>query len=244
MAGIANITKGREEEKANREYPSLGRELWLKDKDVATVTIIPTGEESDGRLDHFYMISPRMTSDQGKTYFPTILCENGVAPAQFSDARPAHKFAFWVYVENIIHAKNDPNKDWEEKTLASGNKQYVETVNDFMVFSRGFGRGDYLWNQVVEINDEQGALNKNVVRIKRTGDGMQDTIFSITATDKAAKLPKDLLKEADELPTIIEFYTARSEAAIAQINGREDSSNESTSEVPANTADDDDDNLF
>lgn len=92
------------------------------------------------------------------------------------------------------------------KKRASGEVQYKEDINDFRVFSHGFGSKDYLFNQVVDIFNEYGSLNKYVIRIKRTGSGMKDTSYAITSTTKIFELPKEMQTKVKELPGIREFF--------------------------------------
>ena len=243
MPGIGSISGQRAQVKTERgDGQSFGRELWLKGGEVANVMIVTSGGEDDGSLDQFWLISPRMVTDQGKQFFPTILCEDGnTPPAEFSTEKPQHKFGMWVYCYNIVHPKNDPTKDFTEKVLPSGTKQYIEEINDFVVFQRGFGRGDYLWNSVVTINDEQGTLTGFLVKIRRQGDGMQDTIFTVTAVpERVLTLDDELAARAAELPTILEFYGSRSARALSQARGETEESAPATKNV-ADTLDEGDD---
>ena len=99
--------------------------------------------------------------------------------------------------------------EWEEIEGPSGKKLFKEVVNDYRVVSLGFGRSDYIWNQLVDVYSDWGALNKGVMRIKRTGAGMYDTSYQISATPKKDEIPKDKAAEAKELTVIKEYFFER-----------------------------------
>ena len=73
----------------------------------------------------------------------------------------------------------------------------------------GFGRSDYVWNQFVDIYSDWGALNKGVIRIKRTGAGAFDTSYAVLATPKTDEIPADKAKEIAELPVIKDYFLER-----------------------------------
>jgi hypothetical protein len=125
-----------------------------------------------------------------------------------ADSRPSHKFAFWAYVHEIIHTEKKVD-DWEEIEGPSGKKMYKQVVNDFKVVPLGFGRSDYIWNQLVDVYNDWGQLNKGVIRIKRTGAGMYDTSYTVAATTRASEIPEDKTSEISELPSIKDYYMDR-----------------------------------
>lgn len=213
MPGIKKISQRREEEKINQPGQG-GLELWLRDGDVAKVSIVATGDDEDIRLDDFWAHTLQTTSDSGGTTWTSrycdrmlnenescLLCEKG-------DSKPGHKFGFWCYVHEIFHDKQT-NESWEKFTSPSGTIKYKEVVNEFKVFTRGFGSRDYLWNQLVDIYNEDNALNKWVTRIGRKGSGKEDTNYIISSTRDKINLSKELLEEAKELPPIREFFQKR-----------------------------------
>ena len=91
----------------------------------------------------------------------------------------------------------------------SGRKLYKEEVNDFRVIALTFGRSNYIWNQLVDIYNDWGALDKGVMRIKRTGTGMYDTSYTLAATARGEEIPADKLTEIDDLPTIKGYFRER-----------------------------------
>ena len=125
------------------------------------------------------------------------------------DTRPQHKFAFWAYVHYIIHTEKR-NDDWEEVEGPAGKKAFREAVNDFRIIPLGFGRSDYVWNQLVEVYSDWGGLNKGVIRAKRTGSGMYDTSYTISSTpNKDLDIPTDKQKEVENLQPIKDYYMER-----------------------------------
>ena len=116
-----------------------------------------------------------------------------------------------------------------------GRKLFKEEVNDFRVIALTFGRSNYIWNQLVDVYNDWGALNKGVVRIKRTGTGMYDTSYTLTATARESDVPEDKLEEIDELPTIKGYFKERYGGDTQNTNG---------TEVVSLTASSDKENLF
>ena len=124
------------------------------------------------------------------------------------ESRPSHKFAFWGYVHEVLHAdKRDDT--WEEIAGPGGKKMYKEEVNDFRIISLGFGRSDYIWNQLVDVYNDWSGLNKGVIRVRRTGSGMYDTSYSLSATARDAEIPQDRMADIAELPDIKTYYRER-----------------------------------
>jgi hypothetical protein len=207
MPGIAKIAGRRDEERVNTQFTPT-RDLFLKDGDTAYVSFVPTGDEDDNRLDSLWIHTIQKTSDSGQKLFDSIVCQrtedNDQCEFCAEDNRAQHQFALWTYVYYILHP-TQANDEWTLEQTAGGNKRYKETVENYRVFRRGFGRSDYLWNNLVDIYTENGALNKFVTRIKRTGSGMQDTSYSIIVTSTPVKLTKDLRVEGSELGAIAEY---------------------------------------
>ena len=211
MAGIKSIVQNRKQ-----DYQTGGLELWLKDGDQAHVAVIATGEENDARLDDFYRhtVQIRSTGDDAQVSWNNVLCDarNGKKCTLCdSGNKPQHRFGVWTYVYRIVHSENRDNA-WKATKLKTGNVVYVEDVNDFRVFSQGFGQKDYIWNAFVDIYTEYGALNMNVVRIKRSGSGMKDTSYLIRPTADAVHLPNDVTKRAAELVPIVQFFSQSQES--------------------------------
>jgi hypothetical protein len=99
--------------------------------------------------------------------------------------------------------------DWEEVEGPQGKKMFVQHVNDFRVIPLGFGRSNYIWNQLVDVYNDWGALNKGVVRVKRTGTGMYDTSYTVTATARNTDVPAEKMSAISELAGIKDYYKDR-----------------------------------
>jgi len=205
MSGIARIQQLRNDFRSGAAYASTpGKEVWLKDGDQAFVSPLATGEEGDSRLDEFYMFTFRQNNR-----WTNVLKDDAVDTSQVpEDVRPSHKFAFWAYVHEIMHEERR-NEDWEAVKGPAGKQLFKEVVDDFRIMTLGFGRSDYVWNQLVEVYEDWGSLDKGVMRIKRTGAGAMDTSYSITATSRNLDIPTDRGEEVEELPTIHAYFLER-----------------------------------
>ena len=89
------------------------------------------------------------------------------------------------------------------------------------MWSQGFGRGKYLWNQIVDIFDEDGSLNKHKVKIRRTGSGRDDTSYSIKSTADDAEIPTEANGQtASELIRPVDFFLQKERSIAAAIEKR------------------------
>jgi len=61
----------------------------------------------------------------------------------------------------------------------------------------------------VDVYSDWGALNKGVVRVKRTGTGMYDTSYTIATTARDTVIPEEQKAGIQELPPIKEYYKTR-----------------------------------
>ena len=208
MSGITRIQKSRDDSRRPTQERERGKEVWLKDGDQIFCTSIATGDENDTLLDEIYMYTFRVGTRWVNLLKNAKVDLETIKQHVPEDTRPSHKFAFWAYVYHIIHAEKRVD-DWEEVEGPAGKKMFKETVNDFRIISLGFGRSDYVWNQLVEVYSDWGGLNKGVIRAKRTGSGMFDTSYSVTSTPRKEEIPSDKLKEVKDLPAIKDYYMER-----------------------------------
>lgn len=202
MSGIASIVKGRESTRPqpNSRTSVPNKEIWFKDGDQAFVTSVATGDQDDKFLDEIEMYTFRHGNR-----FANLLKDDDVDLSLVpSDSRPQRKFAFWAYVHEIIHTAKR-NDEWEEVEGPSGKKIFKETINDYKIICLTFGRNDYLFSQLVDVYNDWGILSKGVIRIKRTGQGMYDTSYTIAATARNSEVPE----LTEELPTIKEYFKDR-----------------------------------
>ena len=204
MSGIARIQSTRESGRTTTTEQTLRREVWFKDGDQAFLTSVATGEEGDNKLDELYLYTYR-----SGTRWINLLSDDGIDTSMVpEESRPSHKFAFWAYVHEILHTdKRDDT--WEEIAGPGGKKMYKEDVNDFRIISLGFGRSDYIWNQLVDVYNDWSGLNKGVMRVRRTGSGMYDTSYSLAATARDADIPQERMDEVAELPDIKTYFKER-----------------------------------
>ena len=204
MSGISMIQTKRENRYQGGQDDNRmpGREIFFKDGDQAFLSPIATGDEGDTNLDEIYLYTYR-DGNRWMNILDDSEVDTSMVPA---DTRASHKFAFWAYVHDVVHteARND---EWEPVSGPGGRKMFKETVNDFRVVCLTFGRSDYIWNQLVDVYNDWSGLDKGVVRIKRTGAGMQDTSYAIAATTRKDEIPEDA--DDDSLPSIKEYFKSR-----------------------------------
>ena len=213
MSGIKMISEraGRATSSERSGSSSLRRELWLRDGDQAFLTSVATGDDDDPFLEEYWMHTFR-----DENSFKSVLSGPdgalGVVPA---DSKPQHKFGFWAFVTEVYHP--DSRMDtWEPITGPSGKTMYKEVVNDFRIVPLSFGRGNNIWNQLVDVYNDWGLLSKGIIRIRRSGTAL-DTTYTITATTKEDEIPDDRHIEISDLPSIkdylMETYTDSGDAS-------------------------------
>ena len=204
MSGISRIQEKRETRGQGGASNLPGREVWFKDGDQAFMTALATGEEGDPYLDEVYMY----TYNSGSRWV-NLLDDPDVDTSEVpAGTRPAHKFAFWAYVHEVIHNERR-NDDWEAVSGPGGKKMFKEVIEDFRIISLTFGRSDYIWNQLVDVYNDWNGLDKGVMRIKRTGTGMFDTSYQIAATARKGTVPDENLTQVGDLPSIKEYFKGR-----------------------------------
>lgn len=242
MSGIAKITQRRKEEVES--YGKGGQELWLsKDGDAAIVSFIATGDPDDSRLDDFWVHTKNFIRDDGSNGYKTFFCEKALddsKPCEFVHTEkgqyPSHQFGIWCYVHKIYYADKRNDKCIEEKSKA-GATVWAETVGDFRVFSKGFGKGQYLWNQLVDIYNEDQTLTKMLVKISRSGSKM-DTTYAIRPGRAKSDLAKELLEKTKDLPNIRDFFRKRYSAeSKTEISVQKSDSSQKTVNPLSQTAD-------
>ena len=204
MSGISMIQTKRENRYQGGQDDNRmpGREIFFKDGDQAFLSPIATGDEGDTNLDEIYLYTYR-DGNRWMNILDDSEVDTSMVPA---DTRASHKFAFWAYVHDVVHTEARID-EWEPVSGPGGRKMFKETVNDFRVVCLTFGRSDYIWNQLVDVYNDWGGLDKGVVRIKRTGAGMQDTSYAIAATTRKDEIPEDA--DDDSLPSIKEYFKSR-----------------------------------
>lgn len=207
MSGIAKIQETRDIIRANFNNPNqttFNKEIWLRDGDQIFCTPVATGEPDDPNLDQFYLYTFR--TDNRWTH---ILKHDDVdASSVPDDVRPSHKFAFWAFIHEVMH--DERRVDSWESVKGPGNKTlYKEVVDDYRILALGFGRGDYVWNQLVEVYEEQGSLNGGVLRIKRTGAGAMDTSYDLKTTPRQLDIPESKGEEVASLQVLSEYLLER-----------------------------------
>ena len=111
---------------------------------------------------------------------------------------------------------------------------YRESVNDFKVLTLSFGARNTNFYQFSDIYDENGSLNKNIIRIKRRGSNL-DTTYTITTTKEVIDIPENKASEIKNLTPMSEY--------VEQRYGKS-TSDTSVPDNAVSTEDDDDDMPF
>ena len=207
MSGIHRIqqlrTNAQKQQMQRTSVPS--QEFYFRDGDQAFIAPIATGNEDDKYFDNVEMY----TWPKAMGGFNNLLKHDSVDAGDVpEDVNASQKFTFWAYVFEVIHStltERGREAGWEPIKAPTGKQLYKEDVNAFKIISLSYGRNEYVFNQLYDIYNDWGSLNKGIIRIKRTGTGMQDTSYTIAATTRELKVPEP----ENELPTIEQYYLER-----------------------------------
>ena len=207
MSGIRKIQQLRN----NLQRPQImqtstpSQELYLKDGDQIFLQSVATGNDNDVYFDQVQMY----TWEREGGGLNNLLChdrvDDSVVPV---DVSPSQKFAFWTYVFDLYHStltERGREAGWEPIEDPTGKQIYKENVNDFKIIHLSYGRNSYVFNQLTDIYNDWGSLDKGVIRLKRTGAGMQDTSYTIAPTTRELKAPTP----DNALPSIEEYFLER-----------------------------------
>lgn len=204
--GISDIQKNRDQEVQDRKkFLASNKELRLLDGDTATFAIIPTGDDNDNKLGHFYVYTESGTTDSGKKFANPVFVgvdSKEAYSSGYDRKQIRHQFAFWAYVYTVMRQEKPKTDNFVEKKLPSGGVRYEEAVNDVKLVRLGFGKSDSVWQQLVNIYNENNSLSINLVRLGRKGSGMLDTVYTFIPTDKKVKIPDEKVEEIKNLPNI------------------------------------------
>ena len=212
MNGIARIQKTLDEAKGNREAAIADRverkEIFFKDGDQAFVSPVATGHEDDPLLHHFYLF----TFENGR-YFANVLMDERVDTSNIPDLpdrkkrRPTHKFAFWGYVHYILHIQKT-SEDMELIEGPDGRKLFKEAIEDYRILPFSFGRAHANWNQLSDIYEDWGSLDKGVIKIQRRGVKL-NTTYTIRTTPKIEEIPENRVGEIATLSPVEDYMFER-----------------------------------
>ena len=211
MSGIDRIQKTLDDAKENREAAFNRvevKELFFKDGDQVFVSSAATGASGDTLLDEY-----RLFTFQNGRYFANVL-EDGrvdtsnVPPLPTGAPRmPGRKFAFWGYIHYILHTKKT-SEDMEAIAGPGGRKLFKETIDDYRILPFSFGKGNANWNQLLDVYEDWGSLDKGVIKIKRNGVGLETT-YTIGTTPKTEEIPENKAGEIATLSPIKDYMFGR-----------------------------------
>jgi hypothetical protein len=204
MSGIARIQRKREDlRRPQQQTQAPSREVWFKDGDQVFLSSIATGNEEDRFMDEINLYTFRM-GNRWINLLKDETVDDSIVP---EGTRASNKFAFWAYVHRIVHLDR-LNDDWTAVEGPGGKMMYREDINDFRIVSLGFGRNDYVWDQLSGIYSDWGGLDKGVIRIKRSGAGLE-TSYTLSATPQTEEIPEERKAEITELPLVKEYFLER-----------------------------------
>jgi hypothetical protein len=209
MSGIARIQSRIQERLQTQNIDT--KEFFLRDGDQIFLSAAGDGKEGDPFVSEISMITWR----EGNRFRNVLVTEDDdvdkmrTALSIPEDSRVQKKFAMWTYIYEALHVEKRI-ESWTSLEGPSGKTLYKEEVNDFRILSLPFGRGGYLWNQLVDIFEEWGSLNKGVIRIKRTGAGLETT-YNIAISTRELTNPN---KDTSELVSIEEYFKNRYSADL------------------------------
>lgn len=200
------------EDSRNNRAATQTRELWLKENDQVYVTSLYSGNE-EGSSPYFSLFFSRNETikyDTGKEYVKKLfLAENEEDVPEQYKRESRSQLGLWVFVHFILHETNMVSgkiqENWKEEKSASGVVRYKEEVNDYKLYLGGLGKDQSFWNQLVDIYNEEGSLDKKTLRIGKRGKGI-NTFYSIaTAPGKVLMIPKEKVDESKELQSVLEY---------------------------------------
>jgi len=204
MSGIARIQSRIQERLQTQNIDT--KEYFLRDGDQVFLSAAGDGKEGDPFVSEIQMLTWR----DGNRFKSVLITENDdvdkirVALNVPDDSRVQKKFALWAYIYEALHVEKKVDS-WTAIEGPSGKTLYKEELNDFRIMSLPFGRGGYLWNQLVDIFEEWGNLNKGVMRVKRTGAGLETTYNIAVSTREVSDSDKD----TSELVSVEEYFKSR-----------------------------------
>ena len=226
MSGISRIQQQREDSRRPQQQTQTpGRELWFRDGDQACLSSIATGDENDKHMDEINLYTFRM-GNRWINLLKHETVDNSIVP---EGTRASNKFTFWAFVHRVIHLDR-LNDDWAAVEGPGGKMMYREDINDYRIITLGFGRNDYVWDQLSGIYSDWGGLDKGVIRIKRSGAGLE-TSYTLSATPQTEEIPADKKAEMTELPVLKEYYLERYGKNIELSLAAETQSTSSTEET-------------
>lgn len=190
---------------AQFRYPKLR----IKSGDRARFYFLSNGEDDyfDGARFHLY---PRQTRG-GKAYNEEKLClrlrTDGDEPCAFCEEGHeglALRMAVWVWVDHVLHLGDNPDPEgqpWEQLRQAGKDKKpgrimFKEMIEQPMLVWMAYGK-EWVWfEQFIAALNKYGTLEDRLFELKRVGDTMQDTDYTL-AMVKAAKLPKKVAEKVE-----------------------------------------------
>jgi|TARA_R100000458_G_C8230099_1_gene212050 hypothetical protein len=206
MSGIARIQARIEERNTLAQSNLDSKEFWIRDGDQIFFSSVGDGKEGDPYVSEITLVTYRDGNRWTNVYLKDKSTFEEVARALNipEDTRPSNRFALWAYVYDALHVEKKSD-DWEAIEGPNGKTLYKQEVNDYKIIALPFGRGGYLWSQLVDIFEDWGTLNKGVIRVKRHGKGL-DTTYSLAATSRTKK-EGDM--DTSDLVSIEDYYSNR-----------------------------------
>lgn len=224
MPSVNQINKEKEES-AKTGGGSGVQWLALGNGDQAFVAIVSSGKDDDDyRFDSFFRHV--LVSEEGKYSYSMCVAKQGFCDLCERKIQRQKRFGMWVWVYFVDHNQQNDGSTWERKQKDDGTIVYREKVTAHKVCVLPFGQNDIVWEQVCDIVTDKGALNKHIVRIRRTGE-KRDTTYLIRATDTVVSdFDPDIVQERDNLPGVVEYLSGNSNSSENSAPAKSKSDNE------------------
>lgn len=180
--------------------------LRLRSGDRARFHFLSSGEDDyfgGGRFHCF----PQETQG-GKRWTKEILCvraftdgEETCAHCEDGHDDLGNRFAVWAYIHFILHMGDNPNQGegeepWQQVKVG-GRVMFKEQIDLPLMIWMPYGKQFAWFGQFREALVKYGTLLGRLYELKRTGQGMQDTDYTLSII-KEEDLPSKIQKEVEK----------------------------------------------
>ena len=211
MSNIERIQKSLDDARESRaaavkREPS--KEFYFKDGDQVFATVVGDATQ-DISLDDYWIYSFK----NGK-YWTDVLAKDDRVDTSMIPLKtdgtprwPARKFAFWAYVHYVLHPTKT-SAEMEAVEGPGGRQVFKEIVGDYRILHFKFGRDEGQWDQIHNIEEDWGSLDKGVIKIRRIGASL-DTVYKFQRTQLTDEIPEDRKKEISSFVPIKDYMFGR-----------------------------------
>ena len=214
--GLKSANERFKKQAEQQEQRSYIRQLKLGEGEKAWFRFLSTGEDDDYRLQDYYAHPYQDDNGRFVEAFCTMDEPGGVCSYCLAE-KPKTRFGVWVWVNYVLRkrqnpqledAKRYPNAKAWKKVRYRDELYYQQPIDDVRMFTRGPGKGRYLWNQLIRHAEDFGTLMDRDYLMSCTGTKV-DTTYTITPTDETAKLTEKQMEAYRELPSVTDVISGR-----------------------------------